>query len=195
MGKRRFCYYQPNKKDLKDEYGDCTIRALSKALGVTWLEAYDRAMPLCRFYQVSNVFGAPSYIQRQIIEKLGFKYHGISNKRGTSRPTVDSFTREHPEGTYIVNVAHHVVAVVDGKYYDTWDSGYKSLYGYYERISTEEQEEELKGVRRYRIGYKEQNKWNYIELIDESKVLGMINKLLSNGINISIKPTEGIKLQ
>ena len=195
MGKRRSCSYQPNKKDLKDEYGDCTIRALSKALGVTWLEAFDMMIPLCRFYQVSNVFNAPSYIERQMIEKLGFKYHGISNKRGSRRPTVDSFTKEHPEGTYILNVANHEVAVVDGRYYDTWDCGYKSLYGYYERIDVEEQEEELKGVRRYRIGYKEQNKWNYIELIDESKVLGMINKLLSNGINISIKPTEGIKLQ
>ena len=28
-------YYQPNKKDLKDKYGDCTIRALSKALNYT----------------------------------------------------------------------------------------------------------------------------------------------------------------
>lgn len=27
-----------------------------------------------------------------------------------------------------------MVAVVDGKYYDTWDSGYKSLYGYFEKV-------------------------------------------------------------
>ena len=41
--------------------------------------------------------------------------------------------KDHPTGRYIVTVAHHVVAVVDGKYYDTWDSGEKSLYGYYEK--------------------------------------------------------------
>ena len=29
-------YYQPNKKDLKDEYGDCVIRALTKALDIKW---------------------------------------------------------------------------------------------------------------------------------------------------------------
>lgn len=195
MRSRRFCYYQPNKKDLKDKYGDCTIRALSKALGVTWLEAYDRMIPLCRFYQVSNIFDAPSIIQRQMVEKLGFKYHGISNKRGSSRPTVDSFAKDHPEGTYILNVAHHAVAVVDGKYYDTWDCGYKSLYGYYERLEPlEDGEELLKGVKRYRIGYKDHNKWVYLDLIDESKLLGMINKLLTHGNNISIKSTEGIKL-
>ena len=133
MTKRRFQYYQPNKKDLKDEYGDCTIRALSKALGVTWLEAFDKMIPLCREYQVSNVFGAPSSIERQIVERLGFTYHGISNKRGSKRPTVDSFAKDHPEGTFILNVANHEVACVDGKYYDTWDSGYKSIYGYYEK--------------------------------------------------------------
>lgn len=133
MTKRRFQYYQPNKKDLKNQYGDCTIRALSKALGVTWLEAFDKMIPLCREYQVSNVFGAPSSIERQIVERLGFTYHGISNKRGSKRPTVDSFAKDHPEGTFILNVANHEVACVDGKYYDTWDSGYKSLYGYYEK--------------------------------------------------------------
>ena len=52
--------------------------------------------------------------------------------------TVDSFAKDHPEGTYIVSVAHHVVAVVDGCYWDTWDSGYKSLYGYYEKVSEPE---------------------------------------------------------
>lgn len=130
---KRFKYYQPNKKDLKDEYGDCTIRALTKALGVTWLEAFDMTIPICREYQVSNLFSAPSYIERQMIERLGFKYYGISNKKGSKRPTVDEFAKVHPEGTYILNVAHHEVACVDGMYYDTWDCGYKSLYGYYER--------------------------------------------------------------
>ena len=68
------------------------------------------------------------------LASLGFKYTGVSNKKGTKRPTVDSFAKEHKKGTYIASVAHHVVAIVDGKYYDTWDSGYKSLYGYYELI-------------------------------------------------------------
>lgn len=133
MNKKRYCYYQPNDKDLKDEFGDCTIRALSKALGVTWLEAYDLTVPLCREYQVSGLFDCPSYIERNIISRLGFTYTGVSNKKGTKRPTVDSFAKEHPAGTYILNVANHEVACVDGKYYDTWDCGEKSLYGYYTR--------------------------------------------------------------
>ena len=127
-------YYQPNRKDLKDKYGDCTIRALTKALGVTWLEAFDLIIPFCREYQCSNIFDIPNKLEAQIMSQLGFKYYGISNARGSKRPTVASFAKTHKSGTYILNVANHEVAVVDGIYYDTWDCGYKSLYGYYEKV-------------------------------------------------------------
>jgi len=34
------------------------------------------------------------------------------------------FAEEHPEGTYILSMpGRHVVTVVDGAYYDSWDSG------------------------------------------------------------------------
>lgn len=135
MGRSKlFEYYQPNDKDLKDKYGDCTIRALSKALEVSWLEAFDLMIPLCREAQVANIFGAPSNIEREIVCKLGFTYTGVSNKKGTKRPTVWQFAKDHPKGHYILNVANHEVACVDGKYFDTWDSGDKSLYGYYTRV-------------------------------------------------------------
>ena len=133
MGKKRYCYYQPNAKDLKDEFGDCQIRALARALDCTWVEAYDVTIPICRKAQVSNIFSAPAKIRNKLLAELGFDYHGISNKKGAKRPTVDSFAKDHPHGTYIINVANHEVAVVDGKYYDTWDSGYKSVYGFFEK--------------------------------------------------------------
>ena len=133
MASKRYVYYQPNSKDIKDEYGDCTIRALSKTLGVTWLEAFDMTIPILRENQVVNIFGAPVEVRNKFLQALGFTYTGVSAKRGSTRPTVDSFAKEHPHGTFILKVAHHVVACVDGKYYDTWDSGYKSLYGYYEK--------------------------------------------------------------
>lgn len=64
----------------------------------------------------------------------GFKYVGISNKKGSKRPTVESFTKEHKNGIYFLNVANHAVASVDGVYYDTWDSGKCCLYGYLVKI-------------------------------------------------------------
>ena len=130
----RYVYFQPNAKDLKDEYGDCQVRALSKALNISWVEAFDLTIPICREMQTYTIFGGSCTIGKDNLRKLGFNYCGISNKRGSKRPTVDSFAKDHPTGTYIAKVAHHVVAIVDGKYYDTWDSGQKSMYGYYEKI-------------------------------------------------------------
>lgn len=125
-----FKYYQPNKKDIKDKYGDCVVRALTKALNKTWLEVYDDLIPIARELQCipnSKTCYEP-YLQQQ-----GLTYQGVSNKRGTVRPTVASFARDHKKGTYIARVANHIVAIVDGHYFDTWDSGLKSLYGYWKK--------------------------------------------------------------
>ena len=53
---RRFQYFQPNKLDLKDKVGDCQIRALCKALNLTWTEAFDLTIPLCRELQTYTIF-------------------------------------------------------------------------------------------------------------------------------------------
>lgn len=136
MGRKKlFVYYQPNKKDVSNRYGDCTIRALTKVLGCTWIEAFDLMVPICRREQVSNIFAAPADIRKKMLSDLGFSYQGVSNKRGTTRPTVWQFANTHPTGTYICNVANHEVAVVNGKYYDTWDCGDCSMYGWFERRS------------------------------------------------------------
>ncbi len=128
----RWKYYQPNKKDLKDKYGDCVIRALTKVLEMDWLEVFDDIHPISRELQVP--FNCkPCY--EAYLESKGFKYTGISNKKGSKRPTVQSFTKDHKEGTYLVIVANHVVAVSEGYFWDTWDSGEKSMYGYWEKES------------------------------------------------------------
>lgn len=129
MASKNYKYYQPNKKDLKDKYGDCVIRALTKALNMEWLQVFDEMQPISREMQVP--FNCrPCY--EKYMESKGLKYTGISNKKGTKRPTVETFAKDHKAGTYILRVARHLVTVVDGIYYDTWDSGGKSLYGYWE---------------------------------------------------------------
>lgn len=130
MASRNYKYYQPNKKDLKDRYGDCVIRALTKVTGKEWDVIFDELVPIARELQCMPN-GQPCYVQ--YLTEKGFEYQGISNRKGTKRPTVDSFAKTHKNGTYFVTVANHVVAIVDGIYYDTWDSGYKSLYGYWQK--------------------------------------------------------------
>ena len=125
---KRYKYYQPNKKDLKDTYGDCVIRAFTKVLEKDWIEVFDDLVLIAREFQcMPNQKKA----YEQYLINNGFEYIGISNKKGSKRPTVDSFTKQNKAGTYILIVANHIVPCVDGIYYDTWDSGEKSLYGYW----------------------------------------------------------------
>lgn len=107
MSKRRYTYYQPNDKDLKDNYGDCAIRTICKAENLSWLDAYDM------MYRLSREVQCPmncKYGFEHILKSKGYVYTGISNKKGTKRPTVDSFTKEHLEGTYVLIVAIMYVA-------------------------------------------------------------------------------------
>lgn len=125
---KRFMYYQPNEKDLKDNIGDCVIRALSKAECKSWVEVFDELIPIAREKQCMPN-GKPCYVE--YLSRIGYQYTGVSNKRGTKRPTVSSFALSHKQGVYIAIVANHLVAIVDGHFYDTWDSGQKCLYGYW----------------------------------------------------------------
>lgn len=130
MKNKRYIYYQPNAKDLKDNYGDCVIRALTKAENKSWIDVFDELVPIAREMQcMPNC--KPCY--SEYLKRKGYEYHGISNALGTKRPTVSSFALSHKHGTYIARVAHHIVAVKDGQFFDTWDSGRKSLYGYWQK--------------------------------------------------------------
>lgn len=125
-------YWQPNKLDLKDEYGDCSIRALSKVFDMSWIDTYKLIIPYELKYQCP--FPCMTLkLYKEVFKDLGFKYQGISNKKGSKRPTVKQFAKEHKKGTYILSLACHLVAVVDGDWYDTWRSDDKCLYGYYEK--------------------------------------------------------------
>lgn len=124
-------YYQPNSKDLKDKYGDCVMRALTKVLNRTWLEIFDAIVPISRELQCP-------YNSKTCYETFlkinGFEYTGISNKKGSKRPTVKEFALKHRTGTYYLNLANHCVAVVNGIYYDTWDCGSSCLYGFWTKL-------------------------------------------------------------
>lgn len=130
MANKYYKYYQPNVKDLRDKYGDCVIRSLTKALDKQWLEVFEDLLPYARELQCMP---NGKFCYEKYLTNNGFTYTGISNKKGSKRPTVKSFTKEHKDGTYVLIVANHIVTVVDGCYYDTWDSGDCCLYGYWKK--------------------------------------------------------------
>ena len=128
MKNKIYRYYQPNDKDTKDNHSDCVIRALTKVVNKEWLAIFDDLLPYARDMQCMQ---SERMCYEEYLFDNGFAYQGISNRKGSKRPTVESFAKDHKQGNYLVNVANHVVAISDGNYYDTWDSGDCCLYGYY----------------------------------------------------------------
>lgn len=109
--------YNPNPKSAR--VGDCVIRAISKTLGQTWQETYiDLAMEgfrLCDMPSANHVWG--SYLH-----KNGY-IRTILPDECQDCYTVKQFCRDYPTGNFLLALSGHVVAVQDGDYYDTWDSG------------------------------------------------------------------------
>ena len=114
-----------NLNPMKKNTGDCVIRAIAYALRKPWDdvfweltgEAFDRAeMPSWN----------PTWWS--YLEKRGFKRSLIPDQCPDCY-TVKDFCRDHPRGTYVLFIPQteqgvgHVIAVEDGDYIDTWDSG------------------------------------------------------------------------
>lgn len=129
MAKKLWMYYQPNSKDKKDEYGDCVIRALTKAFSMEWLEVFDALTPLSRELQVP--FNCKPCYEKYITQVKGWVFKSYRVQKGHKRPTVKEFAKANKEGTYILRLAHHLVTVHNGQYFDTWDSGEHCYYGYW----------------------------------------------------------------
>lgn len=109
-------YYNPNPHG--KNVGDCAVRALSKALDKTWQETKlllnIYAFNMCDMETSDDVWG-------QILYDNGFDDYKI--KQGKERCTLNEFCADHPKGCYICKLPSHVVCIVDGKFYDSWDSG------------------------------------------------------------------------
>lgn len=122
-----FVSYNPNPVGLK--VGDCVVRALSKALGQDWEQTYiDLCVEgclRCDMPSANAVWGA--YLRRK-----GFEREIIPNTCPDCY-TVENFCADHPNGTYILALDGHVVSVVDGQYYDTWQSGREVPIYYWHR--------------------------------------------------------------
>lgn len=119
--------YNPNPTG--GRVGDCTIRAISKATGQTWEQTFIglalEGFCLGDMPSANHVWGA-------YLKSKGFVRNIIPDNCPDCY-TVESFCRDHPTGTYILAISGHVVAVVNGAYYDTWDSGREIPLYYWSR--------------------------------------------------------------
>lgn len=123
-----YIYFNPNPRNIR--VGDCSVRAIAKALNVDWETAY---ISLCA--EGLNYCDMPSanYVWGMLLHKKGFTEHMVSHVCPAC-VTVAQFAEDHPDGTYVLATQNHVVCVADGGcYFDTWDSGEEVVLYFYSR--------------------------------------------------------------
>ena len=98
---------------------DCTVRAISKATGQSWDETY---IGLAVEGYVIKDMSNSNRVWGQYVRRLGFEKFSLPNTCPDCY-TVKQFCDDYPRGTFLLATGNHVVAVVNGDYYDTWDSG------------------------------------------------------------------------
>lgn len=113
-----YANYNPNP--CGRSVGDCAVRAVSKALNQTWEETYIglalEGFKLCDLPNADDVWG-------RYLKSHGFTRNWIPDQCPDCY-TVAKFAEDHPRGTFILSMpGRHVLTVVDGMYFDSWDSG------------------------------------------------------------------------
>lgn len=122
-----FKYFNPNP--IREIAGDCVVRALCKAMGMSWDEAYRL---ICDEGFVQKDMPSSNGVWRAVLLRNGFSEHAVKNTCPDCY-TVRDFCHDHPVGVYILFLGGHVVCVENGDYFDAWNSGDEAVIFYFRR--------------------------------------------------------------
>lgn len=111
-----FIFYNPNPAGRI--VGDCSVRAISKALRVDWETAYIAIV--MNGYEMGDMPSSDG-VWGSVLRQNGFYRSAIPNTCPDCY-TAEDFCKDHPIGTYVLGFGGHVATVHDGDLYDTWDS-------------------------------------------------------------------------
>ena len=104
--------------------GDCVVRAIATATNKDYLE--------CRreLNQKKHELGFSGYKDTLFLYKYLESNPRLIFKAVKGEPRIkgSDFTELHPKGTYILKMAGHITACIDGVILDTWDCSYRSVY-------------------------------------------------------------------
>lgn len=116
-------YSWHNENPFQKNVGDCTVRAISTALNQDWDTTY---LGLCLEGFLLKDMPSSNEVWRRYLSRFG-----LHRRPAPTHTTVNEFTRTHPKGTYLLGLNSHVVCIIDGTLYDTWDSGEKEVLYYW----------------------------------------------------------------
>lgn len=118
-------FYNCNPKGL--ETGDCSVRCLATALGITWDEAVDMT---CKVAHETGLAPFDREMVALILERNGFVPMKIKLENG-KRPTMRTLLPKYQGHIIVGKIAHHIMCAKDGKVRDIWNSSERPLYKYW----------------------------------------------------------------
>ena len=111
-----YVFYNPNPTSRN--VGDCSVRAVAKALGIDWEEAY--ALIAANGYAMGDVMSSNS-VWGAVLRQNGF-YRAVIPNTCPDCYTAADFAKDNPRGVYVLGFGNHTATVVSGDIYDSWDS-------------------------------------------------------------------------
>ena len=110
-------FFNPNP--LGKFVGDCTIRAICAVTGLDWYEIHRQQSDLSR---IMADMPSSDDVWWELLRLHGFRRVKLLDSCPDCY-TVSDFAYDHPSGLYVLGPKEHAIAVIDGDWYDTWDSG------------------------------------------------------------------------
>ena len=115
--KNVFKEFNNNPTDLV--VGDCTVRAISLLMDKTWNEVYTG---LCSTGFELKDMPTSNRVWGRYLNHNGYRRYIIPDTCPDCF-TVRDFCRDNPYGKFLLATGTHVVTVINGYYFDTWDCG------------------------------------------------------------------------
>lgn len=110
-------YFNPNPLQRKG-VGDCTIRAIAKALDKSWDSGY---IDLASQGFFMKDMPSSNVTLNSYLHSKGFRRYAISNLCPDCY-TFKDFANDHKNGIYILGTGSHVACIQAGIIWDAWDS-------------------------------------------------------------------------
>lgn len=117
-------YTSYNANPADHNVNDCVVRAIATVLNQSWDRTY---IEICLQGYLMRNMPASNAVWQEYLSGKGF------SRWYPQERTVSEFVTKNRSGTYLLALDRHVVAVIDGEYFDTWDSGEREILYVWER--------------------------------------------------------------
>ena len=119
-----YVFFNPNPRHKRTT--DCVVRAVCCVLDMEWDQAFinlfAKGLDLCEMPDTGHVL-------KSLLRDHGFRPH-LAPDTCPDCYTVADFAYDHPVGRYVAMIngsTNHVVGIIDGDWYDTWNSGEETI--------------------------------------------------------------------